>query len=534
MKKFLAVFLSIVLVCTMSVVIVSAGDDDSIDGFVFDIAAVDVPITEETGLIITSTEALLESNGGWSVVILCEKVEENVYKAKQDAMAPTSEGKVDLTAIEMEQDDIVIIIHSATSNPDYEVQYPNVHQKLAALQVEAGMEFTLAGIDLAAGTVTNGTATVSTGENDDDDDDDDEPSREPISVYLTDFNKRVEAGNATIFTADFEGAVDGSIEADAGNFNWVAYLIAAPTDVEGQYIVTLTGTHLPDGESLQIPDGGFIVTAHVDDTNLGSDVNVNTAANRAALESFLVDDIITLTGVDFVAGTVSEDASVDLYLGDDDDDDDDEDPPVEDKMGEPNEDPAYVLEATAPANYVPGEEVTITITLMDVVPEDGLTLINFLLYYEDDKVEPKVKNNLDDDNAEMDDFLIVGPNASWEGFSKLEEDEARYNISFLTTSNHPAKEDGSIVIEISFIVNEDTTGDIVFQLPHVDNEAMDYGMNDYVGNGTKVTIAQAAAEESSEDTSVPEPGDAGMIAIAIVALIALAGATTIAVRKRSR
>ncbi|HAN21848.1 MAG TPA: hypothetical protein DCP51_09295, partial [Clostridiales bacterium] len=159
MKKFLAVLLSLVLVSTMSAIFVMAEDvvvEPIEDGFVFNILAVDTQITGEKGLVLTSAEALAASSTGWTVLIHCEKVEDNLYKAKADAIVPDG----NLKTLTFEENDIVIGIHSASSKPEDINSCPNQPQKVAALKVKTGMYITLEGIDLTAKTATDATATV--------------------------------------------------------------------------------------------------------------------------------------------------------------------------------------------------------------------------------------------------------------------------------------------------------------------------------------------------------------------------------------
>ncbi|PKM62913.1 MAG: hypothetical protein CVU97_03060, partial [Firmicutes bacterium HGW-Firmicutes-21] len=365
MKKFIAVLLSIVLISTLSAVFVTA-DEESVDGFVFSISAVDTKVVAEGGLIITSQEALAASTAGWAILILCEKVEDNLYKAKSDVIAPTPAGATDLSTVIMGANDIVIVIHSATSNPDNAAQYPNVFSKLAALKIKAGNYFTLSGIDLTAKTATNGKATVSLTDPRETDEPPVEPPVDPISVYISNFNEKIGYGFTSIFTADFSGAESSVISTTAGNFAWVAYIIAEPGTVSGQFVITATGKHLSEG-SLTIPNGGFIIAAHIDDRVANSEVHLKTLANRKELEKFAVGDIITLTGVNLTAGTLTESASADLFI----DSGVTPPPPGDDWtniMGDLVDDPGYVFDVTAPANYTPGQVVNVTITIKDIVP----------------------------------------------------------------------------------------------------------------------------------------------------------------------
>jgi hypothetical protein len=153
MKKYLALFLTLVLVGTMSSLWVSAEEDTTpiTDGFEFDIANVDTKIVGAKGLILTSQDAYNNSGAGWAINILCEKVANNLYKAKQDA-AFSSVGQ--LPALTLGADDIVISIHSDGVDA-------NKEQKKQAMKVKAGMYFTLSGIDLTKSGAVEGKAKLS-------------------------------------------------------------------------------------------------------------------------------------------------------------------------------------------------------------------------------------------------------------------------------------------------------------------------------------------------------------------------------------
>ena len=144
--------LVLVLIFSLSVISVSAENDP--DGFVFDIQEVDTTIGGEDSVIFTSADAVANGNLKWAVSIHCEKVEDNLYRAKADAYSPTGEFPV----FEFEDGDIVIGIHSSSSNPAFVDEYPNVVQKATALNVTEGMYFLLVGIDLDSGAVSDGKA----------------------------------------------------------------------------------------------------------------------------------------------------------------------------------------------------------------------------------------------------------------------------------------------------------------------------------------------------------------------------------------
>lgn len=194
MKKFLATVLSVILIATISSMFVSAIENDP-EGFQFDILEVDKAIQPEKGLILTSAQALADSKTGWSIVIHCEKVEENVYKVVEAPATPTGT----VMSFTFKEGDIVIAIHSATSKVEDAATYPNVTQKLAALNVTSGMYFKLVGIDLTAKTATNGKAICS--------------SAKPTADVVSDTSKPAESSAAASSAADTSKATSSAVSA---------------------------------------------------------------------------------------------------------------------------------------------------------------------------------------------------------------------------------------------------------------------------------------------------------------------------------
>ncbi|PKM63241.1 MAG: hypothetical protein CVU97_01060 [Firmicutes bacterium HGW-Firmicutes-21] len=160
-------------------------------------------------------------------------------------------------------------------------------------------------------------------------------------------------------------------------------------------------------------------------------------------------------------------------------------------LGKPVENPKYNISVAAPSEYIPGDTVNVTLTLNDIISEDGFGLIQLLLFYDSSKVEPVVKND-DDMNSSMDDFLITAPNKTkWEGLCKLEEAYSRYDLSFFTIekASH-AKTNGSVVIRVAFTVKSTAKGDIVFQVPHASTVCADYDLKKHYGNAGLAVITE--------------------------------------------
>ena len=144
MKRITVILLTLLFIGTIGISVYA--QTDSLNGYEFNILAVDTSITPESGLILTSASALSSSGVSWSILIHCVKTAENIYTVKEDAITPTGT----IPSITFSTGDIVIAIHSSTSNPDLANSYPNVNQKINAMKVKAGMYFTLKNIDLAA------------------------------------------------------------------------------------------------------------------------------------------------------------------------------------------------------------------------------------------------------------------------------------------------------------------------------------------------------------------------------------------------
>lgn len=92
----------------------------------------------------------------WSVNIVLDKVADGLYKAAGDAV-PGSGSDPDIT---LKEGQIILAVHSSTSDPAQIDEYPNVYGKLNAMAIKAGMYIQLSGVDLTVdGAVENGTAT---------------------------------------------------------------------------------------------------------------------------------------------------------------------------------------------------------------------------------------------------------------------------------------------------------------------------------------------------------------------------------------
>lgn len=137
-------------------------------GYVFDIAGLNAAVSE-TNTICTDNENWQAKGYGWSVSVVLEQVEGDVYKVVKTYNAPQLGGAPWTDHVEdLADGQIAMVVHSSGSRPnaagDYSetavVEYANWENKVAALALAAGTEVTLAGIDLEGLTCENGTVTV--------------------------------------------------------------------------------------------------------------------------------------------------------------------------------------------------------------------------------------------------------------------------------------------------------------------------------------------------------------------------------------
>ncbi|MBO5869220.1 MAG: leucine-rich repeat protein [Clostridia bacterium] len=196
MKKVIATLLSVVLLAAMLIVPVSAlswkdnqtQDEDGLYifdnayGFVFKVNSVNGVISGEDATIVTSTEKYNVCNAKWSISVVLDKVEENVYSVNRVIEYYGAFGE-DTDDVSLTDGQIVLVVHSAGSLPEDENgTYPNWQSKVAALALKVGDKITLANIDLAAGIVDNGTATVESKDDDASDNSSTEESEIPEDV----------------------------------------------------------------------------------------------------------------------------------------------------------------------------------------------------------------------------------------------------------------------------------------------------------------------------------------------------------------
>ena len=165
MKKIFAVSVTVMLCLAFaltafagSYTIKDNGDavyDDAI-GYVFRIDKVNSALSGEDSTVITSGNPVSTAGSKWAIWFAAAEVGENVYKVITDGAAMGG----NWPEYTPEDNQVVFVIHSSTSNPDNAGQYPNWEDKVAALAVKAGNFLALTGVDLASGTVSEGKLSV--------------------------------------------------------------------------------------------------------------------------------------------------------------------------------------------------------------------------------------------------------------------------------------------------------------------------------------------------------------------------------------
>ncbi len=236
-------------------------------------------------------------------------------------------------------------------------------------------------------------------------------------------------------------------------------------------------------------------------------------------------------------------------------------------VGEDNADSKFDMVINVPETYVPGESITVEVTLANVqaiVKEGGaadgadmyLHLVEGQLFYNNEFL---TLTNTIEENV----LLALDETKGFEDWCKVVADN-QIEVSALTekTSASYSKKDGELVFKFTFDVSEDATGDLGFYITSESvwgssnaAEGNAYGTTKVVGNGSYAIIGEYVEEESSssvvesssstvessssvaESTEAPtpvEPGDAsvGFVVFAILAVVAIAGSAVVIKSRR--
>ncbi len=106
-------------------------------GFTWTINAVDGTIAGEDAVVITNMDSYASCNANWAIVTVLEKQADGTYVAVADAVAGGGPDKI--PAIELGDNQIALVVHSAHSNPDG----ANWQGKVVAMSIKEGDVFTV-------------------------------------------------------------------------------------------------------------------------------------------------------------------------------------------------------------------------------------------------------------------------------------------------------------------------------------------------------------------------------------------------------
>jgi len=238
-------------------------------------------------------------------------------------------------------------------------------------------------------------------------------------------------------------------------------------------------------------------------------------------------------------------------------------------VGEDNAESMFDMVINAPETYVPGESITVEVTIANVqaiVKEGGaadgadmyLHLVEGQLFYNNEFLT--LTNTVEEGV-----LLALEEVKGFEDWCKVKADN-QIEVSALTekTSASYSKKDGELVFKFTFDVSADATGDLGFYITSESvwgsSNAADgnaYGTTKVVGNGSYAIISEYVEEESSSSSSVVEssssavessssvaesteaptpvePGDAsvGFVVFAILAVVAIAGSAVVIKSRR--
>ncbi len=163
----------------------------------------------------------------------------------------------------------------------------------------------------------------------------------------------------------------------------------------------------------------------------------------------------------------------------------------------------YVIDA--PETYKTGDDITVNVSVKNITAESGIHVVEFVLFYDNEKL--LLTNDLDeDDNNALVCFKDL-PNG-WENFSRVNNDggeasndgtvlplnDGKIIASVLTekaTDKFAVKDDDVLVFTFNFKVLDGTDGDLGFVIPHATAEGArntDTGADIYLANGDCAVI----------------------------------------------
>ncbi len=187
-------------------------------------------------------------------------------------------------------------------------------------------------------------------------------------------------------------------------------------------------------------------------------------------------------------------------------------PTVEEQMkealGTAFDDAKFDFVIDAPESYKAGDEITVTVTVNNVTAANGVHIVEFKLYYDNEKLV--LTNGIDeaDDNTLT---CIKTLPEGWENLSFVNNDfviggeatevkplnDGVITAIALTTSIDEADaitEDGQLVFEFTFKVLEDAEGDLGFVIPHAETDGAFNSKDDiekFNANGDYAIVTEA-------------------------------------------
>ncbi|MBO5869544.1 MAG: hypothetical protein J6Q89_02225, partial [Clostridia bacterium] len=183
-------------------------------------------------------------------------------------------------------------------------------------------------------------------------------------------------------------------------------------------------------------------------------------------------------------------------------------------VGKVNDDAQFDLVVEAPESYVAGEEVTVKVSVKNIVAKDGVDCVSFAFMYDNDKLV--LTNDLNEgDNGNLDCIDLSKAGGRWENFSyttnnfndiadgeqAVPNNDGVINVAALTTTLYfdSVTEDDVLVFEFTFDVKNDAEGDIALWINNSTaggmlntNDAV--GVEYYTANGGYAIIAEYTHE----------------------------------------
>ncbi len=137
-------------------------------GYTWNITSINGKIAGEDATICTTQAAYDACNPNWAITIYAAKQADGTYKAIKDAIV--TPGSAANAGIAVDENNIAIVIHSASSNPDDDALYGNWMSKIVAVSVKAGDVFEvdmdkLTVYAVIPGGSTGGTVVITKGDN---------------------------------------------------------------------------------------------------------------------------------------------------------------------------------------------------------------------------------------------------------------------------------------------------------------------------------------------------------------------------------